>query len=208
MKTFKLRKEDPEGVLSECIKALNEGRIVAFPTETFYGLGVRYDNEEALRRLYKIKNRPREKPIPLIIGDRALVEMVAEVVSPIDEEIMNRYWPGPLTLILKAKEGLSEYITAGTGKVALRVPGESFALALARAAGFPITATSANPSGSPPADTPEMILKYFTTEVDILVDGGRTWGQEPSTIVEVVGGQIKIIRRGIIKKIGGGEDVF
>ncbi|RME67042.1 MAG: threonylcarbamoyl-AMP synthase, partial [Nitrospirae bacterium] len=162
--------------------------------------------EEALKRVYEIKNRPMEKAIPLIIGDIPLVELVAEVQSPLEEEIMKRYWPGPLTILLKAKNGLSEYITAGTGKVALRVPGESFALELAKAAGFPITATSANPSGSPPADSAEMILKYFATEVDLLVDGGRTRGYEPSTIVEVVNDQIKIIRRGIIKKVGGDDE--
>ncbi len=207
MKSLKLKKENLGEVISECIQALNEGKIVAFPTETYYGLGVRYDNEEALKRLYEIKKRPRDKAIPLIIGDPSMVEMVAEVVSPLEHDIMQRYWPGPLTLILKARDGLSEYITSGTGKVALRVPGESFALELARRAGFPITATSANPSGSPPADTAEMILKYFATEVDVLVDGGRTHGYEPSTIVEVVGEQIKLIRRGVIKKIIGEENV-
>jgi L-threonylcarbamoyladenylate synthase len=205
MKTLKLKRQNMGEVLSECIQALNEGKIIAFPTETFYGLGVKFDDPEALKRLYEIKKRPLEKAMPLIIGDLSLVQTVAEVVSPLETEIMQRYWPGPLTIILKAKEGLSEYITAGTGKVALRVPGESFALELARKAGFPITATSANPSGSPPADSAEMIMKYFATEVDILVDGGRTRGYEPSTIVEVVGDQIKLLRRGVIKKIVGEE---
>lgn len=206
MKILKLKKENTGEVISECIKALNEGKVIAFPTETFYGLGVRYDNEEALKRLYEIKKRPLEKAMPLIIGDISLVGQVAEVVNPLEEEIMKRYWPGPLTILLKAKNDLSEYITAGTGKVALRVPGESFALELAKKAGFPITATSANPSGSPPAESAEMILKYFATEVDLLVDGGRTRGYEPSTIVEVTGEQIKIIRRGVIKKIGGEDE--
>jgi len=205
MKVLKLKRNNIDDVLSECVQALNEGKVVAFPTETFYGLGVKYDNEEALRRLYKIKNRPLEKAMPLIIGDISLVEKVAEPLSTLEKEIMQRYWPGPLTIILKAKDGLSEYLTAGTGKVALRIPGESFGLELAKKAGFPITATSANPSGSPPADSAEMILKYFATEIDILVDGGRTRGYEPSTIVEVVGGQIKLIRKGVIKKIIEGQ---
>ena len=205
MKILKLKRNNIDDILAECIQALNEGKIVAFPTETFYGLGVKYDNEEALKRLYEIKNRPLEKAIPLIIGDVSLVEKVAEPVSALEREIMQRYWPGPLTIILKAKDGLSEYLTAGTGKVALRIPGESFGLELAKRAGFPITATSANPSGSPPADSAEMILKYFATEIDILVDGGRTRGYEPSTIVEVVGDQIKLIRKGVIKKITGEE---
>ncbi|RME68286.1 MAG: hypothetical protein D6778_02105, partial [Nitrospirae bacterium] len=88
MKTLKLTRENTGEVISECIKDLEEGKVIAFPTETFYGLGVKYDNEEALKRVYEIKNRPMEKAIPLIIGDIALVELVAEVQYPLEEEIM------------------------------------------------------------------------------------------------------------------------
>jgi|Deesub1362B_J571_1020462.scaffolds.fasta_scaffold00107_41 L-threonylcarbamoyladenylate synthase len=207
MEYLKLSKNSRDEVLQKVIDVLEIGGVVAFPTETFYGLGVKYDNEDALKRLYEIKKRPHDKAIPLIIGSIHEVYMVAAEVPELALKLMRKYWPGPLSIVLKAKDGLSEYITAGTGKVAVRVPGESFALDMVRRAGFPITATSANPSGSPPADTPQEVMKYFTEELDLIIDGGRTFGHEPSTIVEVVDNNIKLLRRGILKKISLEEEV-
>ncbi len=207
MKYLKLSKNSRDEVLQKVIEVLEIGGVVAFPTETFYGLGVRYDNEDALKRLYEIKKRPHDKAIPLIVGSIQEVYMVAAEVPELALKLMRKYWPGPLSIVLKAKEGLSEYITAGTGKVAVRVPGESFALDMVRRAGFPITATSANPSGSPPADTPQEVMKYFAEELDLIIDGGRTFGHEPSTMVEVVDNNIKLLRRGILKKISLEEEV-
>jgi L-threonylcarbamoyladenylate synthase len=207
MDYLKLSKNNKDEVLQKAIKVLEKGGVVAFPTETFYGLGVKYDNEDALKRLYEIKKRPQDKAIPLIVGSIREVHILAAEVPELAFELMKRYWPGPLTIVLKAKDRLSEYITAGTGKVAVRVPGESVALDIVRRTGFPITATSANPSGSPPADSPQEVLKYFAEELDLIIDGGRTHGYEPSTIVEVVDDNIKLLRKGILKKINLEEEV-
>jgi L-threonylcarbamoyladenylate synthase len=117
-----------------------------------------------------------------------------------DVSLMDRFWPGPLTLIFPAKENLSEYITAGTHKVAVRIPGESFALHLAKYANFPISATSANPSGIPPASDAETIIRYFGDRIDLIIDGGPTSGELPSTIVDVTEREMKILRDGMIKK--------
>ena len=187
-------------VIERAVEILNNGGIVAYPTETFYGLGVKFDNEASLRKLYELKKRPEEKPMPLIIGGRTLLSMIAVSVNKTAESLMDKFWSGPLTLLLKAKKDLSSYLTAGTGSIAVRIPGESFALHLAREAGFPITATSANPSGMPPAEDADAVIRYFGEKIDMVIDGGRTAGGLPSTIVDAAGESIKIVREGVIAR--------
>ncbi|MBI3378757.1 MAG: threonylcarbamoyl-AMP synthase [Nitrospirae bacterium] len=197
---IKINDKNLRDVLKMAVEILNNGGIVAFPTETFYGLGVKFDKEASLRKLYDLKKRPEEKPMPLIIGSRAYLPMIAASVNEIAESLMDKFWPGPLTLLLKAKEGLSSYLTADTGRVAVRIPGESAALYLVREAGFPITATSANPSGMPPAEDADSVIRYFGGEIDMVIDGGRTPGGLPSTIADVTEKKIKIVREGVIPR--------
>lgn len=187
-----------ELVLGKAVEALEKGSILAYPTETFYGLGVKFDIEDSLKKLYEVKQRPKDKAMPLIIGNKGLLPLIAESVNPKALLLMERFWPGPLTLILPAKGSISSFITAGTGRVAVRVPGESFAFYLAKRANFPITATSANPSGMPPAKDAEIVMNYFGDKIDLLVDGGSTSDSLPSTIVDVTGEEIKILREGAI----------
>jgi L-threonylcarbamoyladenylate synthase len=113
---------------------------------------------------------------------------------------MEKFWPGPLTLIIPALDSLSDYITAATRTVAVRIPGESFALKLAQAAQFPITATSANISGNPPASDAETVIEYFNALIDLVIDDGTTLGGSPSTIVDVTGVQAILRREGAVKK--------
>ena len=177
---------------------IGAGGIVAFPTETFYGLGVRYNHTDGIRRLCDIKRRPPEKAIPLIIGDMAMLQMVAAKVDPLARSIAESFWPGPLTILFEARDELPSLLTAGTGKVAVRIPGPSIALSLARALPFPITATSANISGTPPAGRPEEVISCFGDSIDMLLDGGPTPGGRPSTIIDVSGGRLQLLREGII----------
>ncbi|HWR57351.1 MAG TPA: L-threonylcarbamoyladenylate synthase [Thermodesulfovibrionales bacterium] len=202
---MKLDKYEAGGAADEAISVLQNGGVIAYPTETFYGLGARFDAVASLQRLYELKRRPAEKAMPLIIGGMELLPMVVSEkwlnsIPRIVRLIMENFWPGPLTLLLPAKEGLSGYLSADTGKVAVRVPGESFALHLARRAGFPITATSANLSGKPPADKADEVLKYFGDEIDLLIDSGATPGGLPSTIVDASEGSATIVREGAIEK--------
>ena len=197
---IKISENNLAEVLKKAVAVINDGGIVAYPTETFYGLGVKFDNEASLRKLYELKKRPEEKPMPLIIGGRASLSMIAASMNEIAESLMDKFWPGPLTLLLKAKNDLSSYLTAGTGRVAVRIPGESFALHLAREAGFPITATSANPSGMPPAEDADTVIKYFGEGIDLVIDGGKTAGGLPSTIADVTEKKIKIVREGAIPR--------
>ncbi len=187
-----------QAAVTKACDRITAGGIIAFPTETFYGIGARYDDADALQRLYAIKHRPADKAIPLIIGSRDLLPLVSCAADPLALLLAARFWPGPLTLLLDARHDLPALITAGTGKVAVRIPGPSFALDLARSLPFPITATSANISGSPPAADPEDVLRHFDGVLDMLIDAGAAPGGRPSTIIEVVEGHVILLREGAV----------
>lgn len=191
-------KKNIKKVLGSAASALKAGKIVAYPTETFYALGVKFDMNEAMERLLKLKKRPSEKALPLIAGNMESLSIAASHLNEASLSLIRRFWPGPLTLLLPAKNGLPACITH-EGKVALRVPGRSFALRLALEAGFLITATSANPSDMPPPLTAEEVSEYFGGDVDLIVNAGRTKGGPPSTIADATGDKIKIIRQGAIR---------
>lgn len=195
MRVVDLKGMDLEEALGLAVKALESGGIVSYPTETFYALGARYDSERALERIFRLKGRPGEKAVSLVVGDEKALRFVAREVDDAALWLMRNYWPGPLTIVLPAREGLSGYITS-EGRVAVRMPGESFALVLARHAGFPITATSANPSGMPPAQDAATVKRYFKEGIDILVDGGPAPGGLPSTVVEAAEGVLRTLRQG------------
>jgi len=200
-----LTKENVGHAVDEAIAVLNRGGIIAYPTETFYGLGVRFDMPGSLRKLYELKKRPREKAMPVVIGSRqflphlVLEEWLREIPSAA-QSLMEEFWPGPVTILFPAKPGLSEYLTAETGLIAVRVPGESFALHLAAKARFAVTATSANLSGTPPADSADAVLSSFGNAIDLLIDGGRTPGGMPSTIVDASAKPLRIVRSGAMAK--------
>jgi L-threonylcarbamoyladenylate synthase len=200
VKLLKIDKENSSRVLTSAITILKNGGIIAYPTETFYGLGVKFDLVVSLQNLYAIKKRPLEKALPLIIGNRELLGLIASSVNEKTLALMDRFWPGPLTVILAAQKNLPEYLTAGTHTVAVRIPGRSFALTLARAAGFPITATSANISGMPAAQDAGTVVKYFGDRIDLVIDGGNTPGGKPSTIADATGEDITMLREGAIRK--------
>jgi L-threonylcarbamoyladenylate synthase len=185
--------------LNVAAETINRGGIVAYATETFYALGARFDIDKSLKRLYDIKQRPHGKALPLVIGSAALLPVVTASVNTTAKLLMGRFWPGPLTLIFHAKEGMSDFITAGTRNVAVRIPGDSFALELARVVNLPITATSANPSGKSPARDAETVSRYFGEEIDLIIDCGPAPGGLPSTIVDVTRDRIKIMREGMIR---------
>ena len=185
-------------IIADSLEILERGGVIAYPTESYYALGVLAFDEKALEGLFLLKKRPAEKPLPLIVGGPEALVAVVKSVPEKAAGLMKSYWPGPLTIVFEAADNVSGLLTAGTGKVAVRVPGESVALRLAREAGFAITATSANISGEPSADTPDMVLKYFGDKVDLIIDGGRTPGGKPSTIVDATVDPLKVLREGSI----------
>jgi|Deesub1362A_J573_1020465.scaffolds.fasta_scaffold00180_38 L-threonylcarbamoyladenylate synthase len=197
---MKILKAPRQGAsLGEAAQALLEGALVAAPTETFYGLLVRYDHPPGLRRLWALKGREPQKPFPLIVGSAEALALVVARITPLAQRLMEGFWPGPLSILFEAREGLSSFITA-RGKVAVRMPGDSPALQLAKAVGLPLTATSANPSGAPPARSAEEVLRYFPLGLDLLLDGGRTEARHPSTLVEATEEGLRVLREGAIPK--------
>lgn len=182
----------------EAIAVYKAGGVIAYPTESFYGLGVDPYNEAAVEKLFEIKGRPADKPIPLIVSDMQMVEKVASHLSPAARGVMERYWPGPLTIIVEAKKGLPEKLTAGTNSIALRIPGSETARRLVETIGAPLTTTSANPTNMMPATTAEMVKGYLGYTLDLIIDGGALPGKMPSTIIDLTGGEPELVREGLM----------
>lgn len=181
--------------------AIIRGEVVAYPTETFYGLAVDARNESALSKLRALKGREAEKAFSLLISGREMLASLCSEISPLAERLMAQYWPGPLTLALPARTGLPASIVAD-GCVAVRVSPNPAAQALVVAAGRPITATSANPAGSPPPRAANEVAAHFAPENCLILDGGTTPGGQPSTLARVRGERVEILRQGAVVVAG------
>ncbi len=200
MKVIRVTEHNVDDAVQKASALIRAGGIVAFPTETFYGIGAHYADETVLRRIYSLKQRSTKNALPLLIGSKKLLKLLTPSIHEIAAMMMNRFWPGPLTILFPAKSNLHNLITAGTEKVAVRMPGGSIALRLAQSLEFPITATSANISGMPPAENAGQVFRYFKDGIDLLIDGGSTSGTLPSTIIDIVDNKIIIVRQGVIPK--------
>jgi len=198
MRILSLNRNSSERLITESLKALKRGGIIVYPTESLYALGVMANDEAALKKLYALKKRPLEKALPLIVGNKNILKSIVKSIPPQAEKLMKKFWPGALTMVFYAKDNLPEILTGKKNKIAVRIPGNSFALELARAADFPITATSANPSGKLPAQSAEEVINYFGEKIDLVVDHGKTPGGKPSTIIDVTVSPPRVLREGRI----------
>ena len=185
-------------VFSRAVDALKRGEVIVFPTETFYGLGADAFDKAAVGRVILLKGRNPENPIPIIVADREMLMEVVKDIPPMAQSLMDRFWPGPLTLILPAKNNIPAPLLNRTGGIGVRVSSHPLATRLARELGRPLTATSANPPGKEPARSIEEAMSYFSSRIEIFLDGGRLNGKKGSTVVEILQGQLKIIREGEI----------
>jgi L-threonylcarbamoyladenylate synthase len=184
--------------LMPAISALRSGGVVAFPTETFYGLAVDPRLTFAVKKLFALKRRPSDQPIPLIAASvRQVIEQVG-TMTPLAGRLASRGWPGPLTLVIPASAELSEDVHLSTGRAAVRVPSGLIARALAEHAGHAITSTSANLSGEMPALSPESVIASFSKGLDVLIDAGPTPGGMPSTVVDATGSDPVLVRAGAV----------
>lgn len=172
------------------------GGVIAYPTETFYGLCVDPFNKRAIERLFTLKGRSAKSPVSVIISDISMLEGVAAKVPPEAVLLIDKFWPGPLTIIFKASPKVPPELISSTGKIGVRVSGSPVARRLSRALSSPITATSANPSGEKPPDSAREVIEYFDGSIDLLIDGGRLPGKAGSTIIDVTGKDIRVIREG------------
>ena len=177
---------------------LRSGGIVAYPTDTLYGLAANPASAAAMAQLYRIKGRPVDLAIPLIASGIAQIEAAGGALGPATRRLAEAYWPGPLTLVIPAWPGLDPSVHAGRGTVAIRVPDHPVACMLAEACGWPITATSANKSGEPSTMAPEAVRLALAADLDGLIDGGPSPGGPPSTIVDASGGVPRLVRAGAV----------
>jgi L-threonylcarbamoyladenylate synthase len=199
MERVSISKVSPDaGVLARAADLLRDGGLVGYPTETFYGIAADPRSDLAVDRLYRAKARPLTVPIPLIAGSLGQLAAVAGGLPALARRLAERFWPGPLTLVIPAWNGLSIAVHGGLRTVAVRVPGHLVARSLCEVFGHPITSTSANLSGgTPPADA-DAVAASLASSLAMLLDGGRTPGGQSSTIVDVVSGVPRLVRPGAI----------
>lgn len=184
------------GEISHAAAAIRSGRVVAIPTETYYGLAADPDNESALAELFSIKGRPAHKPILLLISRPEQLLLYASAVPEQYSPLMERYWPGPLTLVFPARSGVSPLLTGGTGTVGIRFTSHPIALQLIETLGKPITATSANLSDGEPARSVIEVQHIFAGRLGAIIDGGEADGGPGSTVINLVDGILCLERAG------------
>jgi L-threonylcarbamoyladenylate synthase len=179
------------------VAALASGGLVVFPTESVYGLGADARSPDAVARLVAVRGREPGKPILVLVDDLEMAGAVSREVPPAAAWLAARFWPGPLTLVLPARPGLPEPLTAGSGTIGVRVPAHAAARALVAGLGAPVTAPSANPPGEPPPRTLAAARAYFGDAVAAYVDGGTLPGGA-STVAAVEGGRVRVLRAGSV----------
>jgi L-threonylcarbamoyladenylate synthase len=185
--------------IEEAAKWIASGGVVAIPTDTLYGLAADPFSPEAVARIFAVKGRGGDRALPLIAADLAQAALHLGRLSETGERLAQRYWPGPLTLLVAAPRALARDVHGGSGKVGVRVPRDEVARAICRAVGTPITATSANISGAGATADPGDVERTLGSRIDLLVDAGPTPGGPPSTIVDATQTPPALVRAGAIE---------
>jgi L-threonylcarbamoyladenylate synthase len=187
-----------ESVIRRAASVILAGGVVAYPTDTLYGLAVDPRNAQAVERLFAAKQRTPDQAIPLIAADLLQVEREVGRLTDLARRLASRFWPGPLTLVIAASPGISPSIHGGSGSVAVRVPDHGVARMLAADCGCAITSTSANLSGQRAPRTADEIVQPLRDRIDALLDAGAAPGGPPSTIVDVTGSAPALVREGVV----------
>lgn len=192
---------DPDSdLLNRAARVLQGGGVVAYPTESSYGLGADARNVEACLRIFRIKGRDAHNPLPLLIPHADWLSRWSRAIPPETYRLTRLFWPGALTLVVRAGKDVPEHLVSVQGSVGLRLPRHPVALGLASSLGSPITGTSANLSGRAGITDPAELLRHFEKEIDLLLDGGTTSNDPPSTVVDVSGDGFKILREGPVTR--------
>jgi len=181
------------------VAAAASGGVIVFPTDTFYGLGADPSSPGGLAKTYELKGRPPDRTLLILVDDFETVGRFAAAVPATHRRLMDRYWPGPLSLLFPARDGLAPETVSHAGQVALRLPGSALCRDVLRAAGGALTGTSANRSGDPPCRTVREIARSVTKGADLIVDGGTLPPAEVSTLLSVDGDEVRILRDGALK---------
>ena len=192
--------KDSQQARQAAAAAIARGSVVAFLTDTFYGLGANPFDKQAVRRINALKGRDGGKPILIVLSDASEAERFILRRSELFKVVSSSHWPGALTLVAEARECVIEEITAGSGTVGLRLPDDESVRDLVRDCGGALTATSANIAGEPPARTAVDVARYFPTGLDIIIDGGATRSDKPSTVLDLSGQTPRLIREGVVSR--------
>jgi L-threonylcarbamoyladenylate synthase len=190
--------EITEPVIGPGIAALRRGEVIVFPPETLYGLGADALAGAAVEKVFRLKGRNPNAPIPVLVADKAMLGQIVETVPPPAERLMQEFWPGPLTIVLPARANIPQPLVNSAGGIGVRISSHPVAAQLVRTLGRPLTATSANPTAQEPARTLLEAQNYFAGKATAFIDGGALTSRNGSTVVEVRGEQLKIIREGDI----------
>lgn len=196
MKTELIDAQRPEAYQA-ALRVLRQGGLVAFPTDTVYGVGALVFYEAAVQAIYTVKGRPEEKAIPVLLGDLADLDKVTTGLPDKALRLAERFWPGPLTLVVPKQETVPAAVSS-TNTVGVRVPDDRVAIALLHAAG-PMAVTSANRSGEPSPCSAADVMEQLGGRIDLIIDGGRTPGGVPSTVVDCTKQELEILREGPVK---------
>lgn len=191
---------DNEQTRAHAARIIASGGLIAFRTDTFYGLGADPLHVKAVERIKTLKGRDEGKPILLLIGDLVDVDALVSSRPPSFAPIAEHFWPGPLTIVLPASEALPEAITCGTHSVGLRLPDNGQLRSFVTACGGRLTATSANPSDSSPATSAVEVARYFPIGIDLIIDGGMVTTTQPSTVIDVTCEPTRVIREGAVSR--------
>lgn len=201
MHPTEVQSADNHQTLSDAVILIQESQVIAAPTDTVYGLVCRYDSSRAIEELYRVKDRPPEKALPVLLGDESQLEkVIVGSASALAQQLIARFWPGPLTLILPALAHLPPVLTAGGSTVGVRIPDQPFLCELARQAG-PLASSSANRSGGPECSTAAQVLAQLDGRIPLLVDGGATSLGQASTVLDLSGETPRILREGPLGEI-------
>ena len=187
-----------EEALKEAVRVLESGFPVVYPTETFYGLGADPYNEEAIRKIFEAKGREEDKPLSLIVKNLDMARDLVSEFPPWDMDLACEFWPGPLTLVLRGGGGFSSLVTGRASKVGMRISSNPWAALLVEFFGSPLTATSANPSGTPASVTPQEVLAGLGGRVPLVLDAGRLPWTKGSTVLDATVFPPVVIREGEI----------
>ena len=179
-------------------EVIDRGGVIAFRTDTFYGLGVDPFNSEAVHKLKQLKGREDTKPILIVISDRDQLARFINEPSPAFNHLAEAFWPGPMTLIGMANANVPQEITAGSKTIGVRLPDDESVRDLVSASGGALTATSANPSTLAPARNAQTVDDYFGEAIDLIIDDGEAKTDAPSTVVDVSGSEAKLTREGVL----------
>ena len=193
METQRLTKKDS----AQIVEILNRGGVVAFPTDTVYGLAVRYDLKEAILKMNEAKQRPETKPFPMMVSSKAQIERVA-VTDARSQKLIDHWMPGALTLVFKKRPEVDELVTNGFPTIGIRMPDDEFVLEIINRVGVPLLVPSANLSGQPSCTTSEEVLKQLDGRIDAVVLG-ESGASTASTVCDTTGDELKILRQGPIK---------